>query len=60
MSAPEHPQAPEVPAVPDVPDVAVLARVLDGLRALPEQSRRRADGGGADAGSAAVPLPRRR
>ncbi|NYD37308.1 hypothetical protein [Actinomycetospora corticicola] len=57
MSAPER---------PDLPDLDVLSRVLDGLRSLPEQTRRRAEGtpgrpvddGPSDA--TAVPLPRRR
>ncbi|MEJ2868948.1 hypothetical protein WCD74_14340 [Actinomycetospora sp. OC33-EN08] len=47
------------PELPETPDAAVLERVLDGLRSLPEQTRRVPDGGSEPA-AAAVPLPRRR
>ncbi|MDL5155729.1 hypothetical protein [Actinomycetospora termitidis] len=51
------------PELPETPDTAVLARVLDGLRSLPEQTRRVPDGGSEPvpgATDAEVPLPRRR
>ncbi|GAA4835777.1 hypothetical protein GCM10023201_25580 [Actinomycetospora corticicola] len=59
-------RAVSAPERPDLPDLDVLSRVLDGLRSLPEQTRRRAEGtpgrpvddGPSDA--TAVPLPRRR
>jgi hypothetical protein len=57
-------RAVSAPERPDLPDLDVLSRVLDGLRSLPEQTRRRAEGARpADDGSSdatAVPLPRRR